>query len=53
VQEYTINGRMLRRYSITELLQLRSVYTSIVKIERINRGEYMLPTTVAVHFRGE
>jgi hypothetical protein len=52
VQEYTIAGRMLRRYSLTELTQLRSLYSSLVRQERANRGEYQLPTTVAVHFRG-
>jgi hypothetical protein len=53
VQEYTINGRMLRRYSVPELTQLRSLYTSIVRQERADRGEYELPTSVAVHFSGE
>jgi hypothetical protein len=52
VQEYTIAGRMLRRYSLTELTQLRSLYSSLVRQERANRGEYQLPTTVAVHFVG-
>jgi len=52
VQEYTIQGRMLRRYSLTELTQLRSLYSSLVRQERANRGEYQLPTTVAVHFGG-
>lgn len=52
VQEYTIQGRMLRRYSLTELTQLRSLYASLVRQERANRGEYQLPTTVAVHFGG-
>lgn len=52
VQEYTINGRMLRRYQLSELTQLRSLYTSLVRQERANRGEYQLPTTVAVHFGG-
>jgi hypothetical protein len=50
VQEYTIAGRMLRRYSIAELTGLRSLYSSLVRQERANRGEYQLPTTVAVHF---
>jgi hypothetical protein len=50
VQEYTINGRMLRRYSLTELMQLRSLYKTLVKQERANRGEYELPTRVAIHF---
>jgi len=52
VEEYTIAGRMLRRYSLTELTQLRSLFTSLVRQERANRGEYQLPTTVAVHFGG-
>lgn len=50
VQEYTINGRMLRRFSLTELMQLRSLYKALVRQERADRGEYQLPTTVAVHF---
>ena len=51
VQEYTINGRMLRRYSMTELMQLRSLFKQLVRQERIDRGEMPLPTTVAVRFR--
>ena len=51
VQEYTINGRMLRRYSLTELMQLRSLYKALVRQERADRGEEQLPTTVAVRFR--
>lgn len=50
IEEYTINGRMLRRYSLTELLLLRSTYVSLVRQERADRGEYQLPTTVAVRF---
>jgi hypothetical protein len=50
VQEYTINGRMLRRYSISDLMQLRGLYKSLVRQERADRGEVQLPTTVAVHF---
>jgi hypothetical protein len=50
VQEYTINGRMLRRYPLAELTSLRSLYRAIVRQERADRGEYQLPSTVAVHF---
>ena len=50
VQEYTIQGRMLRRYSLSELMQLRTLYLSLVRQERAERGEYQLPTTVSVHF---
>lgn len=52
VQEYTINGRQLRRYNLSELTQLRSLFASMVRQERADRGEYQLPTTVAVHFGG-
>jgi hypothetical protein len=52
VQEYTINGRMLRRYSLTELMSLRSLYTSIVRQERADRGEVLPSRTVSVHFCG-
>lgn len=50
VQEYNIAGRMLRRYSMTELMQLRTLYKQLVRQERADRGEYELPTTVAVRF---
>lgn len=50
VQEYTINGRMLRRYGLPELRALRSYYASLVRQERADRGEYQRPRTVAVHF---
>lgn len=52
VQEYTINGRMLRRYSLTELMLLRSDYRSQVRQERAERGEVLPSRTVAVHFCG-
>lgn len=50
VQEYTIHGRMLRRYGLPELRALRSYYASLVRQERADRGEYQRPRTVAVHF---
>jgi hypothetical protein len=50
VQEYTINGRMLRRYGLPELRALRSDFASRVRQERADRGEYQRPRTVAVHF---
>ncbi len=49
VQEYKIADRELRRYSIAELLKLRSYYTSEVRRIRRDRGEYMPPETVALH----
>lgn len=50
VQEYTINGRMLRRYSLADLRALRSDFASRVRQEKADRGEYQRPRTVAVHF---
>lgn len=50
VEEYNIAGRMLRRYSLTELRQLRSDFASRVRQERADRGEYQRSRTVAVHF---
>jgi hypothetical protein len=50
VQEYTINGRMLKRYPMDELLQLRAYYLAIVRQERYDRGEIQRPRRVAVHF---
>jgi hypothetical protein len=50
VEEYTINGRMLRRYSLAELRALRSDFASRVRQERADRGEYQRSRTVAVHF---
>lgn len=50
VEEYTINGRMLRRYSLADLRALRSDFASRVRQERADRGEYQRPRTVAVHF---
>jgi hypothetical protein len=50
VQEYTISGRMLRRYGLPELRALRSDFASRVRQERADRGEYQRPRTVAVHF---
>jgi hypothetical protein len=50
VQEYTINGRMLRRFSLTELMQLRTLYEGKVRQERFDRGERPRSRRVAVHF---
>jgi hypothetical protein len=50
VEEYTINGRMLRRYTLAELRELRSDFASRVRQERADRGEYQRSRTVAVHF---
>jgi hypothetical protein len=50
VEEYTIAGRMLRRYSLAELRGLRSDFASRVRQERADRGEYQRSRTVAVHF---
>src|SRR5271168_2269429 len=50
VQEYMINGRSLRRYSIAELITLRSHLASKVRQERANRGEDSPSKTVAINF---
>jgi len=49
VQEYKIGDRELRRYSMSELLKLKSYYEAEVKRERQKRGEYEEPDTVAFH----
>lgn len=52
VLEYKIGERELRRYSMAELMKLKSYYVAEVRRIRIERGEYFPPDTVAVHFRG-
>lgn len=49
VLEYKIGDRELRRFSLNELLKLKSYYVAEVKRLRINRGEYVEPDTVAFH----
>lgn len=49
VQEYKIADRELRRYSLAELMSLKSYYETEVGRVRINRGEYVEPETVAFH----
>jgi hypothetical protein len=50
VAEYRIHERELKRYSVQELLLLRSHFSSLVRQERADRGEIQLNTTVAVSF---
>jgi hypothetical protein len=49
VLEYKIGDRELRRFSLAELLKLKSYYVAEVKALRIKRGEYVDPDTVAFH----
>ncbi len=49
VLEYKINDRELRRYSMSELMNLRAYFYAEVKRIRAERGEYIPPDTVAVH----
>jgi hypothetical protein len=49
VQEYKINDRELRRYSMAELFKLKSYFESEVRKIRIKHGETVLPDTVAFH----
>jgi hypothetical protein len=49
VLEYKIGDRELRRYSMAELMSLKSYLSSEVKQQRIDRGETVLPETVAFH----
>lgn len=49
VLEYKIGDRELRRYSMAELMSLKSYLASEVKQQRIDRGETVLPETVAFH----
>jgi hypothetical protein len=50
VQEYMIQGRSLRRYTLAELMQLRSFFLAQVKQERADRGQVDPPRTVAINF---
>jgi len=49
VLEYKIGERELRRYSIKELMMLKSYYRTEVRSLRVKRGEYVEPDTVAFH----
>jgi hypothetical protein len=49
VLEYKIGDRELRRYSMNELMKLKSYLAGEVKRQRIDRGETVLPETVAFH----
>ena len=49
VREYKIGDRELSRYSIDELMKLKSYFAAEVKRQRIERGETVLPNTVAFH----
>lgn len=52
VLEYKIADRELRRYSMTELLQLKTYFSAEVRRLRVKRGEYQEPTTIAFHADG-
>lgn len=49
VLEYKIGDRELRRYSLDELMRLKSYFAAEVRRLRILRGEYVEPDTVAFH----
>jgi len=50
VQQYTIHGRELRRYTVQELLSLRDFFRKRVDQERRDAGEIPPPSTIALWF---
>jgi hypothetical protein len=47
--EYKIGDRELRRYSMAELITLKSHFVAEVRSLRVKRGEYVEPDTVSFH----